>query len=97
MLRKLAANPTEIDDDGSFELQSHLQLNLTAQQSADRIADHFSSVSQEFSPLDIDSLPSRVKELLARDIDNSQLPQIEESKVWQLMSTGRVAKSWLKG
>ena len=39
----------------------HLFDNLTPQQSAERIADHFADISQSFLPLSIDILNDRVK------------------------------------
>ena len=37
---------------------------LSDEQSAERIAEHFSAISQEFPPLDIETLPARVKSKL---------------------------------
>ena len=52
---------------GNFVLKRHLNLNilfidnLSDKQTAERLADHFASISQEFPPLEVDSLPPRVQ------------------------------------
>ena len=46
----------------SFQLPEHVSLNLTAKQSADRIADHFSSISQEFEPFNLDHMHVEIRE-----------------------------------
>ena len=61
IFKKLSAQPGDCTDDNTFSLPSHLTANLTNQQSAEMIAEHFSSVSREFAPLDQNNLPSRVK------------------------------------
>ena len=64
MMRKLGARPGELSDTSTFTLPDHAKLNLSPKQSADRIAEHFAQVSQEFEPLSLDRLPLRVQNLL---------------------------------
>ena len=61
VLNRLGAQPGDCLDGSSFTLPDHESLCLTEQQSAERIADHFSSISKEFPPLTINNLPSRVQ------------------------------------
>ena len=61
VLKRLGAQPGDCLDGSSFTLPDHESLCLTEQQSAERIADHFSSISKEFPPLTINNLPSRVQ------------------------------------
>ena len=49
-LRKMASQPGDCAEDDSFELQSHLEDNLSAEESIEKIANHFSKISQEFPP-----------------------------------------------
>ena len=42
-------------------MPNHESENLSAEQSAERIAQHFALISQEFPPLDVQSLPARVQ------------------------------------
>ena len=60
-LKKMAARPGDCSDEGSFTLQSHLEDNLTDEESMEQIANHFSQISQEFPPLDYNLLPDQVK------------------------------------
>ena len=60
----MGAQPGGSVDSCAFVLPKHIEENLTAQQSAERIAAHFSAISQEYSPLDIQTLPDRVKDKL---------------------------------
>ena len=53
-----------------FQLPAHAEQNLSSTQSAELIADHFSKISQEFSPLDLSCLPSNVKSFLANYDEN---------------------------
>ena len=50
-LRRLGAQPGDGLDDSSFDIVDHLEKNLTAEQSVEMIADHFSKISQEFPAL----------------------------------------------
>ena len=51
----------------SFTLPDHLDSGLSALQSAEKIADFFSKISQEYDPLNVDNLPERVKLKLLND------------------------------
>ena len=55
----MGAQPGDCIDANTFTLPSH--DGLTAEQSAERIAMHFASISQEYPPLDVSTLPSRVQ------------------------------------
>ena len=60
-LRRLAARPGDFPDDNNFTLTSHQEANLTAEESLEKISQHFASISQEFTPLDKNSLPPDVQ------------------------------------
>ena len=47
ILRRLGAKPGEAGDTGFFTLPEHVSLGLSAEQSADRIAEKFAAISQE--------------------------------------------------
>ena len=51
----------------SFVLPDHVERGLSELQSAEEIADFFSSISQEYDPLDVTSLPARVQMKLEND------------------------------
>ena len=57
--KKISSRPGDGNSD-SFVLPNHIDSNLTPEQAAEEICSFFSSISQEFKPLDIDTLPERV-------------------------------------
>ena len=81
ILKRLGAQPGDcLDDSNTFTLTNHDDRNLTDEESAEVIASHFSSISQEFPELSIESLPDRVKNLLAQP---NSTPQVSEFEVYQ--------------
>ena len=61
VLKSMGAQPGDCTDDHTFTLPGHQELNLSDEQSSEKIADHFASISREYLPLNIDLLPARVK------------------------------------
>ena len=57
----MGAQPGDCADDNTFTLPQHQEFNLTDQQCADSIAEHFAAISNEYLPLSMDLLPERVK------------------------------------
>ena len=57
----MGAMPGDCIDSNSFSLPNHERDNLSDQQCAERIADHFAAISSEFPPLDVTTLPARVQ------------------------------------
>ena len=64
VLKRLGAQPGDCADGGTFSLPEHENENLSVKQSAERMAEHFASISGDFPPLDISLLPSRVQDKL---------------------------------
>ena len=60
---------------GGFQLPVHAELNYSSAQSAEVIAEHFSKISQEYSPLDVSSLPPNVQSCLNKN-DQSLAPKL---------------------
>ena len=60
-LKRMGTQAGDCDDDGSFTLLNHADLNLTTEESVEHIANYFAKISQEYPPLDRDLLPERVK------------------------------------
>ena len=74
-IRKLGAKNPEIDT--NFYIPAHTEENLSAQESAKRLANHFSSISQEFEPLDQSKFSPSLRDKLA---DHSeQIPHLEDA------------------
>ena len=45
-----------------FSLSNHVSENLTFQQSVNRIANHFTKISQEYPPLEFNLLPEKIRD-----------------------------------
>ena len=75
----MGAQPGDCSTDNhTFTLPGHLEEQLTDQQAADRIAEHFAEISSEFNPLIASLLQDRVQ---ARLNDLSTPPEISEFDV----------------
>ena len=75
----LLARPGDIPSK-SFTLPDHVERGLSVLQSSEEIADFFSKISQEFAPLNLDTLPDRVVKKL-RD-DPCDHPVFQEHEVY---------------
>jgi hypothetical protein len=64
VLKRMGARPGDDADDGGFELPEYVSLGLSAEQCADRLAQAFADISQEFPALDPEKLPPRTQQLL---------------------------------
>ena len=81
-LRKLGVRTGDIKDD-LFKLPGHVNDKLSEQESAEKIADYFSAISQEFDPLDINKLPPNIQHCLqAAQLDPS-IPVLEPYEVYE--------------
>ena len=78
-IKRLGLRPGEANQSG-FQLPDHAKLNYSAAQSAEIIAQHFSRISQEYSPLDVSSLPPNVQSCLAENTQNL-VPKLSYSEV----------------
>ena len=58
-LKRLGLQPGETTH-GGFHLPQHVEQNFSSTQSAEVIAEHFTRISQEYSPLNISRLPPNV-------------------------------------
>jgi len=64
ILKQMGSQPGDCIDSNTFSLPNHESENLSAEESAECIATYFASISQEFPPLDISSLPAHVQSKL---------------------------------
>ena len=65
-------------------------------QSAETIAEKFSTVSQELPPLDLNALPKRVKKKLD-DVDPETVPHLSPKEVFEKFQKRKWKKSFLPG
>ena len=95
-LKKLGAQPGDCTDESSFTLSSHLDKNLTTEQSMNRILEHFASISQDFEPLNFHSLSDDVKAKLSK-IKEADIPVLFENQVWQKIKKAKKPNSVVPG
>ena len=88
ILKKMGAQPGDSIDANTFTLPTH--DNLTAEQSAEQIAMHFAEISQEYPPLEVGSLPTRVQtKLQCKDSP----PVISEEEAYRKIKTAKKPRS----
>ena len=96
-LKRLAAQPGDYQDEGSFKLASHQDANLTPEQSIEQIAQHFSNISQEFEPLSYSLLPPDVQAKIDQPARESEMPVIPDYDVYEKIKKSKKPKSSVPG
>ena len=97
ILKRMGAQPGDCGEDGTFTLQNHLDANMTTEESTEAIASHFSRISQEYLPLDLKNLPSKVQKKLEEPSELSKIPQITEKEIIEKISKAKKPKSSVPG
>ena len=69
-----------------FEIPEFVDNNLNESQSAEAIAHFFSAISQEFDPVNIDSLPPKICEELEKGKTDPCIPILHEHEVHKNMN-----------
>ena len=95
ILKKLGAQPGDIEECDTFTLPAH--ENLSNLEAADKIAEHFSQISREFPPLNRDVLPDRVIEKIDNPEYESKVPEVSEYEVFERISKANKPKSGVPG
>ena len=83
-------------EEGSFRLTEHIEANLTTEMSGEKIAEHFSSISQQFLPLEVKNLPIYVQEIM-EDVYKFELPEVSEAEVWDKIKEAIKPKGGVPG
>ena len=95
-LRKLGVGVNDCGDNG-FTLPSHAENNLSPQQSADLFADYFSSISQEFEPINIQNFPPNIQEQLKQGENYQSKPVLDDWEVYDKLRTSKKPNSIVPG
>ena len=95
VLKKMGSQPGDCMEEGSFRLLEHIEKNLSDEVSADKIADHFASISQQYPPLNRSNLPTYVQDKMADT--TTVLPVIDEVEVWEKISHAKKPKGGVPG
>ena len=83
--RKIKVIGSRIDESPSqtFSIPEFIEENISPTDAAERIASHFSSISKEYPPLNVHTLPERVRaKILAPDV-MKKAPKIEQFEVYE--------------
>ena len=93
-MKKLGSSAS-INEDNGFQLPSHLESNFSPEESAEVLADHFSSISQEFDPID----PSKFSPALQNKLRQSTeiVPILEEYQVYRKILSSKKPNSSVPG
>jgi hypothetical protein len=82
-------------DDNSFDIPSHVEQNLSSEESAEVLAEYFSSISQEFDPIDPSSFTPDLKEKLQAPTE--PVPILQEYQVYQKIVAAKKPNSSVPG
>ena len=95
-LKKMGAQPGDNLDDCSFSIVEHLESNLTNKQSVEKIAEHFSKISNEYPALNVSNLSPTVQDKL-KQASKSDLPFISRYKVQNMIKKAKKSKAGIPG
>ena len=88
--KKIAARPGDLTSN-TFTLPLHVEDELSALESSNKICEFFSSISQEYSPLSADLLPEHVRAKLHHDPCHH--PHLADHQVYEGLKKGRKTSS----
>ena len=94
VFKSMGARPGDCTDNGTFSLPNHQNENLTDQECAEKIAEHFASISGEYAPADVEKLPERVKSRLRT---KSKPPVVTEYDCYMKMKAAKKPTSGVPG
>ena len=97
-LRKLELGDSFIEwKNSGFTLPGHVDENLSTSQSAEKLADYFSHISQEFKPISPVEFPPRIKAILAAGKTDSSKPVLDEWQVHEKLKKSKKPNSVIPG
>ena len=79
-----------------FQLPNHAKMNLSPAQSAELLAEHFSKISQEYSPMNIVNLPPNIRQSLT-SYNPDLAPTLSVHDVWARLVKARKPRSTVPG
>ena len=92
VFKSMGAQPGDCKDNHTFTLPNHAYLS--DQENADAIAEHFAGISREYLPLDLGSLPKRVRQRLKIE---STPPTISELECYEKLVSAKKPRSEVPG
>ena len=86
----------DIKDD-LFIIPEYIESNLSEEQFAEKMADYFSNISQEYEPLCFESLWPKVKTSLLQAKNDPDIPILEEHEVYRTIMKAKKTSSVIEG
>ena len=91
-MRRLGVRPGDDSSSSVFRLPNHVANNLSPEESANVIADHFSSISLDYDPIDVNSFSPKLKDAYnAPDI--SKVPVLTDYDVYHKIKRAKKPNS----
>ena len=95
-LRKLEFGKNS-EKHANFTLPSHTDKNFTALQSAEKFADYFSQISQEFEPISIKKLTPWIRDKIIAGRSDTKKPILSEFEVYRKLIKAKKPNSVVPG
>ena len=95
-LRRLESGEN-VGKKSTFTLPSHSEDNLSPAQSAEKLADYFSQISQEFEPICPENFPPWIKDKLLAGRTDLTKPVLEDWQVYEKLRTSKKPNSLIPG
>ena len=97
-IRKLGCRDFEVlDNNDGIEIPEFVEHNFSDEQSAEALADFFSSISQEFEPIDASSFHPKLKDELSKGATDTKIPILTDFDVYKKMSKAKKPHSTVPG
>ena len=85
-VKRIAARPGDLTSK-TFTLPKHVEDSLSALESSNKICQFFSAISQEYTPLNVESLPDHVRSKLLHD--PCVHPYLADHQVYEGLKKGK--------
>ena len=95
-LKRLGGQPGDCEEGGTFTLLNHIEENLSVEEQLERFGEHFSAVSHEFPPLQLDQLSDFTRKKLS-EIRPCEIPTVQEYEIHEIISQSKKKKSTVPG
>ena len=97
VVKKLGLRPGEVPQP-SFQLPDHVENNYTTTESAEALAEYFSSVSQEYSPISVSNLPPNIQGYLQATLSPAEIiPSLSVYDVFRKICSAKKPNSAVPG
>ena len=97
LIRRLGDGPDDHRKSKTFSLPVFVDNNMSTQESANLLAEHFSKISQMSEPISIENCHPRLKDSIEKGKNYKNKPILEEYQVFQKLLKAKKPKSSVPG